>query len=234
MKGGKYSTTDKYFSGSSPSNSGGEEGNPESTNKQTSIERAKQLALDRAKSNGPQNKETRESLNESVQAETRPGVKLPEWNPNSKWAGPMRIVQHIPPARKLAERFVASGNRYSENEELIEDNYSQMKSLVKMDEFPDIQKSGDYIQKLERDKLLIDGYGKELSLVDRVEANESPKDKKYYKAKKLVDTHLSKQRDAKVNLKGSREFLLKKLSNPKDERMYSSLNLLYFYCDRNW
>ena len=151
MKAGKYSTTEINFSGSSPSNSGREEESTESTNKQTAIEKAKQLALDRAKNNGPQNKVTRESMNETVQAETRPESKLAEWNPNSKWAGPMRIVQHIGPARRLAEKFVASGNRYSENEDIIEDTYSQMKSLVKMEEFPDIQKSGNYIQKLERE-----------------------------------------------------------------------------------
>jgi hypothetical protein len=98
--------------------------------------------------------------------------------------------------------------------------------------FPAIEKSGNYIQQLERDKLLINGYGAELNLIDRVEAGEVKSTPNYYKARKRVNEFLnSSQRDKSLNLKGNRQYALKSLSDPSNERMYSSLSLLYYYCE---
>jgi hypothetical protein len=253
MLGVRLTTTDINFSGSSPSTNGGENGatqiTPEQSakdqaikraedlarkqqeTKEASIQRAKELAIERAKSNKPQESETHESLSEKVQAEERPKSQLSTWNPNSKWSGPMRVVQHIGPLRRATEKFVAAGNRYSHIDNMEDKMFSKGLNLS---DLPTIGKSGNYIQKLERDKLLINGYSKELSLIDKVEAGELKSSKEYELARKLVDKFLStKQRDAKLNLKGSREFSLKALSDPENERMYSSLSILYYYCDRN-
>lgn len=220
-RGDKSNTVEDNFDGSSPStNTGGE---AQKDPKQVAIEKAKQKA--KATVNNAKPGVVDPKIAEQIEAQHRPqtDLKLPEWNPNSKWAGPARFIQAVPVVRKTAEKFVEAGRQYSAADQLI-----------KIKEFPKIKPTGNYLVDLERDQLLIDGYGKELSILDSAEAGEREKDATYEKSKKLIETHLAKiQRDGKHNLKGNREFLLKKLSSPKEERMYSSLNLLYLYCDEN-
>lgn len=104
------------------------------------------------------------------------------------------------------------------------------KNFSFLDNMPSIV---DTQKELLRDKLIANGYSKELSIIDKTEAKERKKDNIYLKSKKIVDEFLHGQRTKTVNLKGNRAMLLKKLSNPKDDRLYTSLSLLYFHCENS-
>lgn len=91
----------------------------------------------------------------------------------------------------------------------------------------------DSDKELLRAKLIAGGYSKELSIIDKTEAKERKEDRAYLNAKKIVKDFLSGQRTNRVNLKGNRGMLLKKLSNPKEDKLYSSLSLLYFHCENS-
>lgn len=104
------------------------------------------------------------------------------------------------------------------------------KSYSFLDNMPSII---DSERELLRAKLIANGYSKELSLIDKTEARERKEDKAYLNAKKIVKDFLSGQRTNRVNLKGNRGMLLKKLSNPKEDKLYSSLSLLYFHCENS-
>lgn len=217
MNRGRSKSITRLFSDGSPSNTSGDltqEQKLAARNK--SIQNAKATVNTSVANNGVQY-----NNNEMVQAEERPQGTPNKWNPNSKYSGLGRIVQAVPVLRRNAEKFVASGSHYSQPD---------VDSKWELSSLPVLK---DPLQQLERDKLIAEGYLKEVTIIAQVEGKLRKADDLYKKAKATVSSYLSrKQRDAGRNLKRNRMFALKSLSNPQDERMYSDLDRLYFYCER--
>lgn len=211
---GKNSIT-KFFSDGSPSNTseGGLTREQELLKKSKAIQKAKEEKASQLESQKPGEEDAK-------QAEEKPESTPVKWNPNSLWSGPARALQAIPPVRRGIEKFVARGN-----------NYSNMDKDSNTETF-NLPLAKNPLDQLQRDKLIAAGYLKEVTIVALTEAKLRKANKEYRSAKAIITEFLSKQRDAKVNLKSNRTFSLKALSNPQDERMYSSLDLLYFYCDK--
>lgn len=217
IREGQRSITKLFSDGSPSNNTGGEQ-----TREQKLIAKSKAMSAARiattlrVSGTPPQAAGT-----DSIEAEQRPQGEKVTWNPNSKYSGAGRLIQAVPFLKRNAERFVAAGNQYSSLDEKTRDEFSNLPSAK------------DPLVQLERDQLIAAGFLDEVTIVALTEAKLRKKDKGYEKSKLTISNFLNKQqRSAKVNLKSNRMFALKSLSNPQDERMYSSLGILYFYCER--
>lgn len=378
MRGNRYNTVDSNFDGAVPPNTGGnpnlaeqakqrmEEQKKKSeelrgNEKARAVEFAKKRALvniNSPKNEAPESKSPNKEKpdEDNIQAEEKPEGKKIVWNPNSRYAGMGRVIQHVKPLKKVSDTILNMGNKYSEEVEYEEDTFGFMsmvskagskvgsmaskagtsamkkasiastiisKSISKVIKNPTIPTTNatgivtdqatrnanklankglssnvgstikgvlnskvksatvgavvsgsvaaangknpvgaamggalaggtishlanktysfldnmpsiiDSEKELLRAKLIANGYSKELSIIDKTEARERKEDRLYLNAKKIVKDFLSGQRTNRVNLKGNRGMLLKKLSNPKEDKLYSSLSLLYFHCENS-
>lgn len=404
MRRNKYSTIDRNFNGTPPSNNVGGQALSESSQQKTAaIQLAKKRAIQNANANH-QNSENPVVNEDQIQAQEEPKTEI-TWNPNSKYSGAGRLIQHIKPLKNITDKFISMGNGYSDFVDYEEDEYGLLsfvskagsavksattkvgssisgafkktpllmkpglipkklptsgigsnsllgnnksivglktgplnqadqivannKSSIKTVGLPSTNTTGittsaadrarnkannisantvsngmnpigavknvlnskvksmvagtaigataasingknpvagavggagvglgaSYLAKnfsdneyseflnnvpsllgtelsLQRDSLLVSGFENELFIIGKTEAKERKIDKEYIEAKRKVEKYLSNQRDRVKNLKGNRGVLLKKLSNIKEEKMYSSLALLYYHCDR--
>lgn len=380
MRGNRYNTVDSNFDGAIPPNTGGnptmaeqakqrmEEQKKKSnelreTEKARAVEFAKKRALvnmNSPKNEAPESKSPNKEKpdEDNIQAEEKPVGKKIVWNPNSRYAGMGRIIQHVKPLKKVSDTFLNMGNRYADEMEYEEDTFGFMSmvskagskmgniaskagtsvikkastagtsisrsisNVIKKPTMPTTNVSGivtdqatrnanklsnkglqgtsnvistakgvlnskvksaavgavvagsvaaangknpigaamggavaggtishlanksysfldnmpsiiDSEKELLRAKLIAGGYSRELSIIDKTEAKERKEDRTYLNAKKIIKDFLSGQRTNRVNLKGNRGMLLKKLSNPKEDKLYSSLSLLYFHCENS-